>query len=179
MKTIIINASPRACGSSAFIACELYEKFKENGAELINLSSINLKSCTACASCKKSGSLCVIKDDMVEIYPKLLDADKIILISPNHMGFLSSLAKLFTDRWYCLKTADRKTKFNEGKKAVFIFTQGSPDRSKSETTSTWAKNFFTGYGFKFLSLTVAGCSSANIDMAKMKIDEIKMNVAIF
>lgn len=179
MKTIIINASPRSEGNSAFVALELYEKYKESGAEIINLSALNLKTCTACASCKKNGTLCVIKDDMAEVYPKLLKADKIVFISPNHMGFLSSLGKLFTDRWYCLKTADRKTKFDEGKKGVFIFIQGSPDRTKSETTSMWAKHFFTGYGLKFLSLTIPGCSSANIDMAKMKIDEIKMNVAIF
>lgn len=179
MKTLIINASPRPGGNSSYAAGELYEKYKNDGGELIDLYKLDMKSCTACRSCKKNGSLCVIKDDMESIYPKLLAAEKIVFISPNHFGFMSSLGKIFTDRWYCLKTADRLSKFEEGKKTFFLFVQGAPSRDRGDMTVNWAKHFFSGYGFKFFSFIAPACSNENVDGIKMKMDEIKMNVSIF
>lgn len=179
MNVLIINASPRLEGNSSFIAGKLFEKYKSEGAELVELAKLHMKSCTACRACKKNNSMCVIKDDMASIYPKLLAADKIIFISPNHFGFLSSLGKIFTDRWYCLKTAGRSSKFEEGKKAVMIFVQGALSRDMAENALSWGKHFFTGYGLKFLPLAVPGCSADNVETAGMKIEEIKMNTAIF
>lgn len=179
MNTLIINASPRRNGNSAFIAKEAYEKYADDNVELIHLSSLNIHPCTACRSCKKNNSLCVIKDDMVDIYPKLLNADRIIFISPNIFGFLSSLGKIFTDRFFCLKTSDKKTKFSEGKKLIFILTQGSPNRAHADMTINWAKNFFEHYGIKTYTIVVPNCSSENLDGAKLKIDEIKMNISMF
>lgn len=179
MNILIINASPRKNGNSAFIAKETAEKYAGENVELIHLSSLNLRPCTACRSCKKNNSLCVIKDDMEGIYPKLLDVDRIIFISPNIFGFLSSLGKIFTDRFFCLKTSDKKTKFNEGKKLIFILTQGSPNRSHADMTLNWAKNFFEHYGIKTYPIVVPNCSSENLDGVKLKIDEIKMNISMF
>lgn len=178
MNVIIVNASPRKDGNSAFIAGEVAAMY-DGEAEIINLNALDMKSCTACRACKNTGSLCVIKDDMAEIYPKMLNADKIIFISPNIFGFISSLGKIFTDRFYCLKTADKKTKFEEGKKAVFIFTQGSPSRDHANTAMNWAKNFFERYGLKTFTMVIPNCSDSNLDGAKIKINEIKTNVSMF
>lgn len=179
MKILIINASPRPGGNSAYASTELYEKYKTDNAELINLAKLDIKSCNACRACKTNNSLCVIKDDMALIYPKLLSAEKIIFITPLHFGFLSSLAKIFTDRWYCLKTADKISKFQEGKKAFFLLIQGAPSRERGEMATAWAKHFFTAYGLKYFSFITPACSHDNLDGIKIKIDEIKMNVSIF
>lgn len=179
MKILIINSSPRKNGNSSFISYALAEKYSGE-CEVINLSQLDIKPCTACRSCKVNNSLCVIKDDISSIvYPKLLSADKIILISPNIMGFISSLAKILTDRFYCLKTADRKTKFEENKKMFFILTQGAADRSHGEMASSWAKRFFEQYGLKTFTMVIPNCSYDNTDGVKIKLDEIKMNVSMF
>ena len=82
MSILIINASPRKSGNSTFIAESLKEKYGDD-CQVVNLRELNLKPCTACRSCKTNNSLCVIQDDISELYPALLSADKIILISPN------------------------------------------------------------------------------------------------
>ena len=179
MKILIINASPRKNGNSSFISNALTEKYADE-CEVINLNQLELKPCTACRSCKANDSLCVINDDIsTQVYSKLLSADKIILISPNIMGFISSLAKILTDRFYCLKTADRKTKFEENKKMFFILTQGAADRNHGEMAASWAKRFFEQYGLKTFTMVIPNCSYDNHDGVKIKLDEIKMNVSMF
>ena len=88
MSILIINASPRKSGNSTFIAESLKEKYGDS-CQVVNLAELNIKPCTSCRSCKINNSFCVIKDDISELYSKLLSVDKIILISPNIMGFIS------------------------------------------------------------------------------------------
>lgn len=178
MSILIINASPRKNGNSSFIANELMKKY-EDEAEIINLRDLKLLSCTSCKSCRTNNSLCVIKDDLVDIYPKLLSADKIIFLSPNIMGFMSSLAKIFTDRFYCLKDSNKKSRFEEGKKVIFVLTQGSPNREHGETTLRWGKSFFESYGLKTFTMLIPNCAHDNFDGVKIKLDELKMNISMF
>ncbi len=162
MSILIINASPRKSGNSTFIAESLKEKYGDS-CQVVNLAELNIKPCTSCRSCKINNSFCVIKDDISELYSKLLSADKIILISPNIMGFISSHAKILTDRFYCLKTSERKTKFEEGKNMA----------------ANWAKGFFEQYGLKTFTFVIPNCGYDNTDGVKIKLDEIKMNVSMF
>lgn len=178
MRTIIINTSPRPKGNSAYLAKLIYEKYGSE-ATLINLRELNIKPCQACRSCKQNDTLCVQDDDMATIYPQLLAADRVIFLTPNHCGFLSGYAKIFSDRWYCLRTSSKVSRFEAGKRAIFILTQGSPSRDKSLNITEWAKHFFTSHGFKFLPLVLPACSDENNDTAEMKKDEILMSISIF
>ncbi len=178
MDTIIINASPRPEGNSAFLASKFKEKYGDK-CRLINLAETDIKSCRACRSCRTNNSLCVMDDSMKDIYPGLLAAERIIFISPNHFGFLSSLGKIFADRWYCLKTESRKSRFEEGKKALFFLVQGDPSRDRGKNICEWARHFFTSYGFKYFAMTIPGCSDDNADGVKNKLDEAIMSASIF
>ncbi len=178
MSILIINASPRKSGNSTYIAESLMMKYGEE-CEVIHIRQLEMKPCTSCRLCKKNNSLCVIKDDISTLYSKLLSADKIILISPNIMGFISSLAKILTDRFYCLKTSEHKSRFEEGKKMFFILTQKSADRSHGDMAINWAKSFFEHYGLKTFTMIIPNCSYDNTDGVKIKLDEIKMNVSMF
>lgn len=179
MNILVINASPRENGNAAFISNSLAEQYN-NQCEVINLNALNIIPCTSCRSCKINNSLCIIDDDISSnMYEKLLLADKIIFISPNIMGFISSLAKILTDRFFCLKTSDRKTKFSENKKMFFILTQGAADRSHGDMATNWAKKFFEQYGLKTFTMVIPNCSYDNYDGVKIKLDEIKMNISMF
>ena len=178
MNTIIINASPRPKGNSSFLAAEFAAKYG-NECKVVNLRDINMHSCQACRACRKNDSLCIIDDDMKNLYHDLLNAERIIFISPNYFGFLSSLGKIFTDRWYCLMNSSRVTKFEKGKKALFFLVQGAPSCDHGKNIGEWAKHFFTAFGFKFFTMTIPGCSTDNNDGVKNKLDEILMSASMF
>ena len=65
--------------------------------ELIALKDKNIKPCNACGGCYKSHK-CIIKDDMQELYDKLLKTDIIILGSPTYFDNVTALMKIFIDR---------------------------------------------------------------------------------
>lgn len=68
--------------------------------ELISLSHKEIKYCLGCNSCvNKLKNYCVIDDFMTEnIYQKLRDANKIIIVSPIYMSGISGLLKNVIDR---------------------------------------------------------------------------------
>jgi len=70
--------------------------------EVLLLRQLDVRMCRGCLACEKGGKerkgVCVIKDDMNSVYPKLLAADVIILATPGYMGMLSGRLKNFLDR---------------------------------------------------------------------------------
>jgi multimeric flavodoxin WrbA len=70
--------------------------------ETLLLRRMKVKMCLGCLACEEGGQnrpgICKIKDDMNQIYPKLLAADVIVLASPGYFEMLSGLLKNFLDR---------------------------------------------------------------------------------
>lgn len=65
--------------------------------EIINLKDKNIHPCNACGGCYKSHK-CIVRDDMQEIYEKLLNADILVLGSPTYFDNVTSIMKSFMDR---------------------------------------------------------------------------------
>jgi multimeric flavodoxin WrbA len=65
--------------------------------ELIALRDRNIKVCDGCLACEKTGA-CHIKDDMQEMYGKILSADAVVLGSPTYFDAPTSLAMGFIHR---------------------------------------------------------------------------------
>ena len=103
MKVICISGSPRN-GNTEWMLSVLGRELEKGGAavETLLLRRMTVKTCYGCLACEKGGrerkGVCVIKDDMASVYPKLLAADAIILATPCYMGLLSGLLKNFLDR---------------------------------------------------------------------------------
>ena len=69
--------------------------------EIITLSEKEIKGCIHCNWCVKNQAdekFCFQQDDMSDIYPKILEADGLILASPVHLGRLSGLLANMIDR---------------------------------------------------------------------------------
>lgn len=69
--------------------------------ELVSLARCNLKECLHCNFCvrkQQEGVFCAQKDDMVQLYPKVLAADVLLVASPAYFGRLSGLTAIFLDR---------------------------------------------------------------------------------
>ena len=83
---------------------KLLEAAAGNGAEveMLLLRKMDIRTCHGCLTCEKGGrerkGICKIKDDMTDVYPKLLAADAIVLATPGYFEMLSGLLKNFLDR---------------------------------------------------------------------------------
>jgi multimeric flavodoxin WrbA len=101
MKILGIVCSPRLHGNTEMMVQEALAKAQEKGAEieLITLAGKTISPCDACRSCHKTGK-CHIKDDMQDIYAKLLEADGIIFGTPVYFWSASAQAKALIDRTY-------------------------------------------------------------------------------
>ena len=109
MKVIGIVCSPRKGGNTEILISRALEAASKAGAEeteMIHLSGKHINPCDGCGSCHKTAK-CHIDDDMQAIYPKLLEADGIIIGSPVYFWGVTSQAKALIDRTYCLSLVHR------------------------------------------------------------------------
>ena len=102
MKVLGICCSPRRGNTEVMVQAAL-DKAQEAGAEIefLSLSGKTISPCDACLGCSKTGK-CHIKDDMQDIYSKLLEADGIIIGSPIYFWNVTAQAKALIDRTFAL-----------------------------------------------------------------------------
>jgi len=100
IKIIGICGSPRK-GNSEFMLRTVLESAKSKGAEteLILIREKNINLCDGCLTCAGGKAPCHIQDDdMKEIYPKLKEADVIILSSSVWYDMITPQMLNFIDR---------------------------------------------------------------------------------
>lgn len=104
-KVLGISCSPRKGSNTDTLVNQVLATAAEgDGAatEFIKIADLNISPCDACWRCSEKGE-CHINDDMQNIYPKLLQADGIVIGSPVHMGHsISGHAQIFLDRTFAL-----------------------------------------------------------------------------
>ena len=159
---LILKGSPREKGNSATLADRLAAGATAAGAQVesIYLHSLDIRPCDACDLCKDPGSGCVIEDDMQPLYPKLTEADAIVLASPIYWFTFSSQLKLCMDRWYAFQSS----RYQEIKDKPFgiILTYGDTDLYSSGGIN--AIHTFESMA-RFLHGELAGIVHASLDEA--------------
>ena len=93
-KVLVINSSPRV-GNIVFMLDYILNDIE---TDVINLKDKNIKFCDGGDNCCPKTGKCMIKDDMLEIYNKLEEADLIILASPCYFSNVNAIMKNFMDR---------------------------------------------------------------------------------
>jgi multimeric flavodoxin WrbA len=123
---LIFKGSPREKGNSSLLADKAAEGAQAAGSEveLFSLHRLDIRPCDACDDCQETG-VCVLKDDMQPLYPKLLSADAILIASPIYWFTISAQTKLFIDRWYALESTQGNAL--KGKHFGIILTYGDTD----------------------------------------------------
>lgn len=77
--------------------------------EFVRTADLKLSPCDACWHCSGTGH-CRVNDDMQAIYPRLMQADAVVIGSPVHMGHsVSGQAQIFLDRTFALWHQKRLT----------------------------------------------------------------------
>ena len=103
MKILAIMGSPRRKGNTDLLLDEAIKGAESQGAEVekIMVDKATIAGCLEDYHCEKDGD-CSIRDDMDEIYPKLLEADAIIIASPIFFYGVTSQLKALIDRCQAL-----------------------------------------------------------------------------
>ena len=100
MNVLIILGSPRKNGNSETLTrtiVEILTKELHIDVDYIRLTAHKITPCIGCGGCEKTG-MCVIKDDMIDLYEKLDNAEIIFLASPVYFYGPSAQIKTFIDR---------------------------------------------------------------------------------
>ena len=123
---LVFKGSPRENGNSSSLADKAVEGANAAGAEVevFLLHRMNIQPCDACDTCQETG-VCVLMDDMQELYPKLTRADAIIIASPIYWFTMNAQTKLFIDRWYALQGVQGNSL--KGKQFGILLTYGDSD----------------------------------------------------
>ena len=103
MKIIGLLGSPHGLkGNTARLMRHVLDGAESEGAtsETIVLTGKNVLPCLACDACHKKGK-CVQKDEFETIREKVLEADGLVLASPNYIFHVSAQLKAFMDRCAC------------------------------------------------------------------------------
>ena len=107
MNLLAVVGSPRKGKATDTLVDKAIEGFKsvvpDCNIKKINLIDYNIKFCKNCLSCRdtktdEAYAKCIIRDDMDQINPELLNSDVLIFGTPVHMGFATGLMTTFLER---------------------------------------------------------------------------------
>ncbi len=101
-KLLAIAPSPRRGGNSELLLKKFCLAAEDAGwqVEMVHVNSMKFKPCQACDLCARDGR-CVVRDDMQDVYPKLIASDALVVASPVTFGSLNAQLKMFIDRFQC------------------------------------------------------------------------------
>jgi multimeric flavodoxin WrbA len=153
-KVLIALGSPRKNGNSAVLAEQVAAGARAAGAavESTYLHGMDLHPCRACDACHRDPERgCVIEDDMQILYPKLVEADALVIASPVYWFTVSAQTKVFMDRWYALEKPGGNAL--AGKQVGIVLTYGDSDPFNSG-----AVNAMRTYqdGFRYIGAEIVG-----------------------
>lgn len=126
---LILKSSPRKNGNSNTLAEQLEKGAVKAGAQVesLMLHHMDIRPCDACDVCQETG-VCIVKDDMQEVYPLLEKADAIVIAGPVYWFTINAQAKLCIDRWYALFDEDDPAEgVFKDKQIGIILTYGDTD----------------------------------------------------
>ena len=124
---LILKGSPREKGNSAVLADQVSAGAQKAGAkvESVYLHGMDIQPCDACDVCQDGYEGCIIEDGMQSLYPKLTEADAIVIASPIYWFTISAQTKLCIDRWYALESKTGSTL--RGKQLGIVLVYGDTD----------------------------------------------------
>jgi len=158
MKILAVLGSARKGGNTHTLIKEaLKGAGASRGTKVYTLSEMSIHGCQGCLGCRVDGSDgCILMDDMQVLYKAIKDADAVILGSPIYYGEVTGQMKSFMDRWYALRDHDRNPRIAEGKKALFILTQGAEGAERYTGATRRVEHILASYGMKPAVVVFAG-----------------------
>jgi multimeric flavodoxin WrbA len=141
MNIVAVLGSPHGMkGSTGKVLNASLKAAEGRGANvgLFSLAELTVKPCRACDTCHRTGK-CPIRDDFSKIKKAVLEADGILLASPNYIFSVSAQMKCLMDRW----CGPLHLQAMEGKYGAAVVTSGG---SESEEVETYILRFLRAMG---------------------------------
>lgn len=104
MKVLGISGSSRKGKSTDRLVQEVLSGV-EGETEFISLRGKRISPCIGCLACAKD-NVCKVKDDMTELREKIVEADALVIGSPNYYGGINALTHAFLERFYQFRHRD-------------------------------------------------------------------------
>jgi len=104
---LVINGSPKPGGNTQ----RMLEKIaRDTGCayELVNLCELHIRPCTGCVKCA-SDNRCILPDDMLPLYHRVIAADALILGGTVYFGHANAATLTFLERLFPLRHIEPKT----------------------------------------------------------------------
>ncbi len=148
MKVVAFNGSPRVEGNTDILLKEIVRGIGEASHDIrtFALNLMNIKPCQDCGGCETTG-VCVIDDDMTEIYSAIREAERIILASPIFFFGVTAQAKAMIDRcqaFWCEKYLLKKPipEGPNGRRGLLLLVGGMKKEIGVRCSEETAKAFF-------------------------------------
>ncbi|OQY01555.1 MAG: hypothetical protein B6I26_04315 [Desulfobacteraceae bacterium 4572_130] len=102
-----ICGSPIKNSNTKIILKEAFKAIKQDGVqiEIFDLYNKKIQDCCHCNWCmdkQSKNEYCILKDDMEELYPKVVNAHALMVASPVYLGRLSGHLASVLDRIRCI-----------------------------------------------------------------------------
>ena len=124
MNVLILQGSPRANGSTAWMA-EEFKKAAEAAGHNVTLADVGRKKIGGCLACEychgKGNGACVQKDDMQALYPLFAEAEALVLASPVYYFTMAAQVQAAIQRLYCIQKPPKL------RKMALLLSSYSPD----------------------------------------------------
>ena len=137
-KVLGIVGSPRKKGNTHILVSRILEGAKAAGAatDIVFLGKLKIRECNGCHTCWK-GKPCSKKDDMNDLYPKIIESDALVFGTPVYWYGPTALMKGFIDRFVYFNCPENQAKI-KGKSAVIAV----PYEEESPATAEPVVTFF-------------------------------------
>ncbi len=148
MKIVAFLGSPRKDGNTELLLREALRAVNEADSDvrLFRLNDMHIIPCQNCGGCDETG-ICVLTDDMDQIYSAIRGADRIIVASPIFFFGLSAQVKAMVDRcqaFWCAKylLKDPLESGPYGRKGLLLLVGGMKKEIGVQCGSAVATAFF-------------------------------------
>ena len=153
MKILGIMGSPRLGGNTDLLLDAALNGARSQGAEVekVIVDKLNISPCREYYGCLKDGN-CVIRDDMDSLYPKLLEADGIVVASPMFFYGITAQLKALIDRCQALwarKHVLKQSWPGAGRKGAFIAVGATKGETLFDGSIATVKYFFKTIGVEY------------------------------
>jgi len=165
-KILAIVGSPRKGGNTDIIVQKAAEGAASKGAqvETLRLGGLDIRECDGCHVCWQKKPCCK-RDDMLAIYPKIIESDAIIFGTPVYWYGPTALMKAFIDRFVYFNCPENRAKI-KNKTAVIAIPFEEDNSETARPLVEFFENCLNYLEMKLIGKIVVGGVGAKGDILK-------------
>ena len=116
-----VVGSPRSRGNTHLLVSRILEGAEQEGAtvDLLSLRDFEILECDGCHACWK-GKPCCKDDDMLDLYPRIIESDALVFGTPVYWYGPTALMKGFIDRFVYFNCPENRQRIRGKRAAIAV-----------------------------------------------------------